>query len=77
MTKFQIGKEYEKINHEVFVNTPFLPEAAQQRELLLEAQGYLGNILTAKANNDKVEEAQQEFIYLGTMQDYYHWNDKK
>ena len=77
MTKLQIDKEYEKINHEVFVNTPYLPEAAKQRELLIEAQGHLGNIVIAKANKNKVEEAQLEYVYFGTMKDYYHWNDKK
>ncbi|MCK4308020.1 hypothetical protein KAW50_07350 [candidate division WOR-3 bacterium] len=79
MTKQQIDREYKKLNYEIFVNrpaiAPYPPEVVKRRELLLFAQVHLGNILGAKMEKDKVEEALQEFYYWVTIREYYNWGE--
>lgn len=63
MTKAEIEREYRKIKYELLIKkpsvAPFPADIVKQRELLLEAQVYLANILEAKKVKDKIKEAYQ------------------
>ena len=78
MTKEQIEKEFDTVNFELRENRPnisgpFPNEVVRRRELLLEAQVILGNVLSAKQGRDINEERFYETVYYRTMDAYYNW----
>lgn len=81
MTRKEIDKEYELLDHELFNNRPIIspypPDTVKRRELLLRAQVYLAEVLEAKMAKNRDVELYYEYQYRRIMDDYFNWKTAK